>query len=203
MSPDLNSIVEVFTPDINSVLPSKRKYLFRAGLKSFPEAHELLGQTVNSMYKIGIKVASPQVIHALFNVQEIEKELIPSNFTRISKISFFASTIGSDIDTQIEEFLKQEKVLEASLLDAWGSESVEALNKWFDTKLRDRYGKGTMRFSPGYDDLDVTKNISLLKLLQMENNEVIQKDIARIHADPRSGILFPKKSTTCLIGWFT
>ncbi len=82
-------------------------------------------------------------------------------------------------------------VFESYILDAWGSEAVEELNESFDKKLREQYGKGTMRFSPGYGDVDVRMNKYFVKkLLGIDEIDVLE-----------SGILVPRKSTVCMIGW--
>jgi hypothetical protein len=188
----IENIKEIIIPENTTSWPSKRKFLFRAGFKSFPDATSTLGETANAIYKLAMGLSSPHVEHKIFDVKDVDPGLIPAKFKGIKRISYFVSTIGQDFDSNIEEFMEKEKVLEGTLLDAWGSESTEAINVWFDTILRKRYGEGTMRFSPGYGDISVLKNILLLDLLST----------TKVTANIKSGILLPRKSTTCMIGWF-
>jgi len=78
------------------------------------------------------------------------------------------------------------------LLDAWASEALEALNESFDKELRQKFGEGTMRFSPGYGDVDIRMNQYIVKeLIRVENVRVLS-----------SGEMVPRKTTTCMIGWY-
>jgi len=51
--------------------------------------------------------------------------------------------------------------------------------------------RGTMRFSPGYGNVDVRWNKYIVELLNVEGIEVLS-----------SGIMLPRKTTTCMIGWY-
>ncbi|MCK5050511.1 MAG: methionine synthase [Candidatus Cloacimonetes bacterium] len=193
----------ILIPDKNVIMPTKKRYLFRVAMKHSTAIPKALNSVINRIYKKGLELSEPVIYWQDFPV-EIENPgndkktsafpiyLIPSRLEGSSSITLFASTLGSKIDQQIKQFIGEEKILEATLLDAWASESVEALNKWFDGKLRARSGKGTMRFSPGYDDLPITYNNELMTDF-LKINAIV--------ADKETGILTPKKSTICLIGW--
>lgn len=193
----------ILTPDKNVIMPTKKLYLFRIAMKHSADIPKALNSVINRIYKKGLELSEPVIYWQDFPV-EIENQgndkqtsvfptyLIPSRLEGSSRITLFASTLGSQIDQQIKQFVGEEKILEATLLDAWASEAVEALNKWFDSKLRDQYGKGTIRFSPGYGDLPITYNNELMTDF-LKINAIV--------ADKKTGILNPKKSTICLIGW--
>ena len=85
-------------------------------------------------------------------------------------------------------------MLISTLLDAWASEAIEALNSTFDEKLRKQFGQGTRRFSPGYDDIDIRKNYDIVKNL-------LKTDIVTVNQN--TGIITPRKSTICMIGWYS
>lgn len=186
-----------YTPKPSEFMPLKRAYLARAGFKGVQTAlDDTMREMVNRIYLTGLDFAAGRVHYATCSVGVsgggIPLGVIPESFQGVRAVTFFATTLGSAIDTQIEEFTTGEQILQATLLDAWGSEALEALNRFFDAELRRQYGNGTRRFSPGYGDVDLRVNSKILELLQCEG----------VHAHPDTGILTPRKSTVCMIGWF-
>jgi cobalamin-dependent methionine synthase I len=118
---------------------------------------------------------------------------MPESFSQAKKISVFLSTLGPDIVKLVDEYTKAGKVFDAFLLDSWASESLEALNDSFDRKLREEFGEGTRRFSPGYGKVDVRMNRYIVEeLLEVDSVKVLE-----------SGFLVPRKTTTCMIGWLS
>lgn len=181
----------------SDIMPSKRAYLARAGFKGTqPALDDKLRDVVNRIYMTGLDLAHGMVYYTTLTVDEsggcIPTDVIPGSFRGVQKITLFATTLGPMLDAQIAELAGAGHILQATLLDAWGSEAVESLNRFFDTELRCQYGKGTRRFSPGYGDVDIRVNSSILQMLQCDG----------IHANPDTGILTPRKSTICMIGWF-
>lgn len=184
---------KIFIPEKTDIMPAKKLFLYRAGFKgSKIEMDDAMRDNVNSIYLYGLEIAKPQLFYKTLPVNEIPERIIPGVFNGIKKITIFVSTLGYKIDEEIENLIKKEQMLKASLLDAWGSESIEALNERFDAKLRTKNGKGTMRFSPGYGDVDIRVNTDILRLL----------NVVEVMSDSKTGILKPRKSTTCLIGWY-
>ncbi len=184
---------EVFIPEKSDIMPSKKLFLYRAGFKGRQiEMDDVMKENINSIYLHGLRIARPKLFYKTFRIDEVPEQVIPGIFEGTKRITIFVSTLGYEIDEEIERLFEEGKVLKANLLDAWGSEAVEALNERFDAKLRARNGKGTMRFSPGYGDVDIRVNFDILDLL----------GVVEVVSDRKTGILRPRKSTTCLIGWY-
>ncbi len=184
---------EVFIPEKSDIMPSKKLFLYRAGFKGRQiEMDDVMKENINSIYLHGLRIARPKLFYKTFRIDEVPEQVIPGIFEGTKRITIFVSTLGYEIDGEIERLFEEGKVLKANLLDAWGSEAVEALNERFDAKLRARNGKGTMRFSPGYGDVDIRVNFDILELL----------GVVEVVSDRKTGILRPRKSTTCLIGWY-
>ena len=184
---------EVFIPEKSDIMPSKKLFLYRAGFKGRQiEMDDVMKENINSIYLHGLRIARPKLFYKTFRIDEVPEQVIPGIFEGTKRITIFVSTLGYEIDEEIERLFEEGKVLKANLLDAWGSEAVEALNERFDAKLRARNGKGTMRFSPGYGDVDIRVNFDILELL----------GVVEVVSDRKTGILRPRKSTTCLIGWY-
>jgi len=118
--------------------------------------------------------------------------ILPTTFAEPKRVTYFVATLGSEIDKRISDYFAQGQDLHGFLLDAWGSQSVEQMLRWWDRVLRARYGKGTIRFSPGYKGLDILANV-----------EIMQRFVAlpQVTADEQTGIMLPRKSCVALIGW--
>ena len=186
------SQTQVYTAQKSEIMPSKRAYLARAGFKGEKVILEdRLRDVANSVYAVGLDLAKGVITYANFPIDELTAEVIPESFGGAKAVTFFASTLGQELDEQIEQFSMAEQVLHATLLDAWGSEALEALNRFFDGEMRQKYGRGTRRFSPGYGDVDIRANSLILDLIRCDT---ICANVA--------GLLLPRKSTVCMIGWF-
>ncbi len=182
--------MQTYIPDTLEYLPDKKIFLARAGVRYGKIDDPEFLKKVNSLFLEALQYVSPKVWYDVFDISQLKKEAVPSVFEGTKKIAVFVSTLGERLDEVIEERSKVD-VFESYILDAWGSEAVEELNKSFDKKLREQYGKGTMRFSPGYGDVDVRMNKYFVKkLLGIDEIDVLE-----------SGILVPRKSTVCMIGW--
>lgn len=173
-------------------MPLKKHYLNRARITGQLESDDPLRRIVDAVYKEGLTLVEPAVYFETFDITAVPASFIPGKFTRAKRITLFASTIGKAIDDRIGYYMSRNMVLESQLLDAWSSESLEALNDAFDSVLRIEHGEGTIRFSPGYGDIAVNINRSFLEFL----------NVPCINAHSETGILTPVKSTTCMIGWY-
>lgn len=185
-------IIEEYIPQKSNYMPSKQIYLARAGsvYKKIID-DENLNKITTDIYLKGLELARPKLWHCIYEIDKVPNEIIPSKFKGSKKISIFLSTLGEKIDHEIEKLMESNRVLEGTLLDAWASEALEKLNNSYDKKLRRIYGKGTMRFSPGYGDVDIRINKVIIEML----------DLTHIITVKESGIMIPRKTTTCLIGW--
>ncbi len=185
--------IEHFTVDASEISPLKQRVLYRAGLKRIgfsdpPKLREILNQTILR----SLCLVQPCVQHCSVPTDRVPSQVIPQSFGRIQSMTFFASTLGSAIDREIQSKADQNQILEATLLDSWASEALELLNQRFDKHITGDKPR-TRRFSPGYGDIDLLLNGFIVSWLKFTN----------ITAHPVSGILIPRKSTICMIGWKT
>lgn len=174
------------------IMPSKRVYLFRAGFKGTEIIlDKSMEEAVNQIYAEGLELAQPRLYYRTLAKHEVSARLIPDLYSKCQYLTFWVSTLGSEIDEGIQRYIRQEKILLSTLLDAWASEALEELNDSFHEHLQSKYGVGKRRFSPGFGDLDLRVNQELIQMLQ----------VSEVTANRETGILSPIKSTTCLIGW--
>ena len=187
-------MTSLYVPGKNECMPKKNILFARVGVRYSKgvEDAELL-KKANAIFLEGIKVITPEVCHETFDKAKLPVELMPESFSQAKKISVFLSSLGPDIVKLVDEYTKAGKVFDAFLLDSWASESLEALNDSFDRKLREEFGEGTRRFSPGYGKVDVRMNRYIVEeLLEVDSVKVLE-----------SGFLVPRKTTTCMIGWLS
>lgn len=126
-----------------------------------------------------------------------ESEKLYKNLLGCKKIILFAATVGSSIDRLINRYSRLSPA-KSLILQAIGSERVEALCDFFNSEIKQSVKEEGMnvrpRFSPGYGDLSLE----------------IQKDIFRVLDCPRriglslnqSLIMSPSKSVTAIIGCY-
>lgn len=118
-------------------------------------------------------------------------------FRNCRTVSALACTIGSEIESAVAEANSKEELTRAVLLDAVGSEAVEAFVEYVQGALVQKQQmlgyRPTMRFSPGYGDLPTSIHPGLLALLEA--------DKLGIACHPESFLLDPQKSVTAFIGW--
>ncbi len=182
---------EVFHPDRLDCMPDKKIFLARAGAR-YGKIDEYFIHRVNQLFLIALDKIQPVVYYNTFDVFELPIQIIPSSFKNIKKMTIFLSTLGSEIDLLISQLADQQRTFDAFIVDSWASEALETLNERFDQSLRERFGEGTMRFSPGYGDIDLRTNKYLVEeLLKVDRVRVLE-----------SGVMIPRKTTTCMIGWF-
>jgi cobalamin-dependent methionine synthase I len=107
-----------------------------------------------------------------------------------------AATIGNELSLETERLMKEKKMTEALLMDAFGSEAVEEVVNTLCRLLQEAEAfkdqAMTRRFSPGYGDW------------RLEAQEAIVKELAvdRIGITlSRHFALVPEKSITAIVGW--
>jgi len=108
---------------------------------------------------------------------------------------FMAVTIGAALEERIAEETKGGNIDQAVVLDAFGSEAVEAaadsLNTFLVSQARQmRYFLST-RFSPGYGDLALSHQKSLHKELALQDLGI---------SITEKNLLLPEKTITAVIG---
>ena len=145
-----------------------------------------------------------------FRVQEYKKDVVTlakTNFilrgadiaTHIKgcyQVSLMVCTIGGALHDVVEELLKNGEVAKATILDAVGSEAVEALADTV-TNIIKQNAKAeratiTSRFSPGYGDWDIHEQKQLLTVLEAKKIGI---------TITKQCLMVPEKSITACIGW--
>ena len=110
--------------------------------------------------------------------------------------SAFAVTIGKALSEKTKEYIQEERLSEATIIDAIGSVAVEMLANEVNADLKrksigDRAGL-TKRYSPGYGDWNISEQQELLRFLSAET--------IGISLLP-GGMMIPEKSVTAVVGW--
>jgi hypothetical protein len=177
----------------NFYMPSKKLYASRAGviMRDYENIDKTILKKLDEIYFKGLELSEPRIYFKTFGIKEVELNLIPEVFDKnIKQITFFVSTLGEKIDNYISD---EENVLIAFFMDSWASEALESLNENFDKYLKEKYDKkSTIRFSPGYPGLDIIYNYHILKFL----------NINFVRSNEKTGILIPRKSSVCILGWY-
>jgi len=166
---------------------------------------------IDSLIADGKNLAVPIAAHKRFWVKGSSKHTIVLegiNFDIIGAsiahhlwnsegVSFFAVTIGADLDRQVQEFTKAGRLSSAVILDTVGSVAVESaadyVNNLIEADARTAGYKITKRYSPGYGDWQLKEQKGLLNLL----------DASKIGIRLSAGYqMQPQKSVSAVIGWF-
>ena len=112
------------------------------------------------------------------------------------KLSLFCCTIGKEYASVIQSLIDNGEVAKATILDAVTSEAVEALanavTAIIQHSARAERATITSRFSPGYDDWDITEQKALLKLLDAKKIDIELTEQC---------LMVPEKSITACMGW--
>lgn len=112
------------------------------------------------------------------------------------EIFLLAVTAGEGLTKRRDELIAEESAFEPVIIDALGSEMVEAAADWLHNYL----GRGLLRmgqkcsrlrYSPGYGDFELSNQKSFFKLLKLEGVGLTLSD---------SYLITPEKSITAVIG---
>ncbi len=180
---------QLFAPDPLEVAPSKSRVARRAKLPRLPPPEDPLFDPLAQAYRLGLTHFSPR--GAWKTLDAPAWPVLPETFAGCARVTLAVVSAGEGLDAVVDAALAQGRTRDAWLLDAFGSEAVEAVADALDARLREIHGEGTRRFSPGYGHLLVTENIRIIAELGV--------DFAVAH--PASGMLSPRKSVVFLIGW--
>jgi len=184
------SKAEIYYPNRVDCMPDKKVFLARAGARN-GRIEETLIHRVNELFLKALETIEPVVYYTTEEITSLPEEIIPSIFEVVEQVTIFLSTLGFSIDLLISQLAENGKTFDALIVDSWASEALETLNEHFDRSLREKFGKGTMRFSPGYGNVDLRVNTYIVKeLLKVDQVQVLS-----------SGVMIPRKTTTCMIGW--
>lgn len=115
-----------------------------------------------------------------------------------ARATLMAATIGGPLTIETRGLMAEKRMTEAMLLDAFGSEAVEAaidrLCGGLDKAAMSEGLIRTRRFSPGYGDWSLSSQEAILDELKAERIGIRLNE---------QHILFPEKSITAVVGWHT
>ncbi|OHD55982.1 MAG: hypothetical protein A2Y33_11015 [Spirochaetes bacterium GWF1_51_8] len=129
---------------------------------------------------------------------EFHSVKLADTLTNCRKVTVMAVTAGPLGEHESLTLIQTGELTRGVILDAIGSETVEAFVNYINGVLASEYGlmgwKPAMRFSPGYGDLQLSVQPVILRLLDGEE--------LGIRAHPETYLLDPQKSVTAFIGWY-
>lgn len=114
---------------------------------------------------------------------------------RCEKVVFFACTIGNYLEDLSAYLADNRLILQATVLDAIGSGTVEKLAVWVEQSIKEDAGRDgfvtSRRFSPGYCDWDVSQQGLVFKALGDNAAGITLND---------SMLMVPQKSVSGIVG---
>lgn len=112
------------------------------------------------------------------------------------RATLLVCTLGSGLDEAQGRLSAEGEVTRALILDAIGSETVEAFAERLDQSVAQRAAKAgsptRRRFSPGYADWPLAEQAKMFSLLEPESIGVTLNE---------AFMMSPQKSITAVIGW--
>ncbi|MCD6450515.1 MAG: methionine synthase [Thermotogaceae bacterium] len=195
---------ETFKVDPKDIEVPERVLAARLGFKGLGKIPDDFKESLEKAYSIALRVARPVAIYETFpskdrddgveiNGKFISGKLAKSQLSGSRKVTVLLATLGKDFDEKIEELHRKGEELLSFFLDGIGSEMVEYLARKLDSFLREKYGQGSARISPGYVDLQLSLNAWIIDTLKGSRIEVT--------CDPQTHIMKPRKTISALIGW--
>lgn len=169
-----------------------------------------ISELINKLIDEGKKLADSKAVFGDYIVKSIENHSVVLEGTGYSllgkstshhlynskKVTLFVATIGSNLEKKIQEFIKDESMANAAILDAVGSAAVESvvnyINEFTNRRAEETGFKTVQRFSPGYGDWDLKEQKGLLQLL---NAPQVGVTLTSAH------LMQPEKSVSGVIGW--
>jgi hypothetical protein len=174
-----------------------RAYLSRAGYRSaLCDMREGELSSAKEIYLEALGLAAPLAIANDYRQRDLRGMPLPGKLEGRAAYSVMLFSLGARLDSASEGYFRRGEPLRALLIDSWGSEAVESLAQNVDERLRSERGSGTIRFAPGYGGFDVRHNSEWLALAVGGD-----KPGWPVSVDARTGIITPRKSIICMIGW--
>ena len=120
---------------------------------------------------------------------------LAKNLSGCDAVLLFGATVGLALDRLVARGATLSPT-RALLLDAYGSERIEALADAFCDEMREKYGKEGFslapRFSPGYGDLPLALQTEIFRILPLSKAIGISLN--------DSLLMTPRKSVTAFVG---
>jgi hypothetical protein len=203
--------------DAPIIIPVPKLDLPIAAIKrrlGYPSAESNMEDNIGRLFKHALETAkeimSPSAILQYRSILSINEDMIHfrnDNFTIMSKqvskllcrakqAVFFFCTIGSALESEVENLHKQNRITESVLLDAVGSEAADAVADYIhhqviQTGAREKGLAITPRFSPGFGDWPVTVQGRFLEQCQAHRIGISVNE---------SFLMHPRKSVSAVLG---
>lgn len=163
---------------------------------------------VSGVVEEGYSLVGPKAAYEIFDITikgdevkfpkaklTVKSASLAKHIKGAEKAALFLCTIGKDLAEAVNRYVTKGEIAHATILDAVGSEAVEALADHIDRTIKakarsDGYA-AVMRFSPGYGDWSIFDQAKVLKALH--------SDKVGVRAT-KSYIMVPEKSVTACIG---
>jgi hypothetical protein len=179
------------------MMPRMRAYLSRAGYRSaMTDMSGGIKEIAREIYHVAMNIAEPFVRLTELGEDEVDPGILPDALNGSDCFTLILLSLGSEIDGRTSKFFDDDEPLRALLMDSWGSEAIETMAANVDRRLRSWRSAGTIRFAPGYSGLDIRVNSIWMDLARERSPSQIAMDV-----DPATGIITPRKSIICMIGW--
>ena len=196
-------IFKDFQPDIS--LNEVCRLLGRGGSKA---ASPRTVRKVKRLIEETTPILSPRVVSTEKSIREskqgtivIEPDLsfrsrkMTKTLGSCKKAKVFVATVGPEIEEEIQKFTDENRMSEASILDAIASVAIEntvdQFQKMVDEELSDKGLGTTLRFSPGYCDWPIQEQRKVFQVVDGEKIDVSLTDTCLMH---------PRKSVSGVFG---
>ncbi len=157
------------------------------------EAYSLIDpKAAYGIFDVGIKAGAVKFRGTKFSVKS---RALADRLKGADKAALFVCTIGRGLADAVDKYVTKGEIARATVLDAAGSEAVEALADQIDNmikaKARAEGYAATARFSPGYGDWTIFDQVKVLKILGSGRIGV---------KTTKTCIMVPEKSVSACIG---
>ncbi len=140
------------------------------------------------------KLVSPKAICRILDYPETNRHPI---FEHAKKVALCICTIGSQIESESSQLMRNDELMKALILDAIGSESVEQVARQTDKvlfeKARDMDLWPSKRFSPGYKSWNIEEQRYIFRMIPGEDIGVTLNE---------SLMMIPRKSVSFRINFY-
>ncbi len=196
--------------DIPFTIPRDKVLLRLKFNVNVSKSNEKIDHLIDSMMDEGYMIAQSRASIQDFYIKENKMEeirLVDTNFIirgrkiaehlkNCFKISFMVCTIGDEFTQAVESLSSGGEITKAVILDAVGSEAIEALadtvTNIIKQNAKTERADIITRFSPGYGDWPVAEQKELLKIVEAKKIGVRLTE---------QYLMIPEKSISACIGW--
>jgi hypothetical protein len=165
-------------------------------------------KTIKRLIKETTPLLSPQVVTTERNIHEsnegtlvlepglpLQSRKMTRALAPCTKARVFIATVGPRIERRIQKLTDDNRMSEASILDAIASvaveDTVEKFQSKFDDELSDEGKRTTLRFSPGYCDWPIKEQRKVFKAVDGSEIDVSLTDTC---------LMRPRKSVSGVFG---